>query len=143
MSKRKNRKSSGAPNLPKETLYRARQEAGLMPIPAEAEEETSDEAVEAVIVAPAPEVKRSRETLPTAQVSSTPPKRKSRRKQQLTYDEMTPEEVAEALANPTIEVSEGALREQYNYVLADLRSMGLLAAALFVALIVIAGVIIV
>lgn len=139
MSKRKNRKAS-APNLPQETLERARQEAGLLPTPPD---EAIEEAVEAVVVAQAPEIKRSRDNLPPAQVNTSAPRRKSRRKQQLTYEEMTPEEVAEALANPTIIVTEEALREQYNYVLADLRSMGILAAALFVALIVIAGVVIV
>ena len=42
------------------------------------------------------------------------------------------------LANPTKFVTEDELRGQYNYVLADLRNMGILAAALLVALIVIA-----
>ena len=143
MSKRKNRKSN-SPNLPKETLQRARQEAGLIPAP-EAEEdaeEAVEEAIEAVVVAQAPEVKRSRDTLPPAQASSRP-SRKSRRRQQLTYEEMTPEEVAEALENPTLVVTEEALREQYSYVLTDLRSMAILAGILFVALMVIAGVIVV
>lgn len=135
MSKRKNRKSA-APNLPKETLNRARQEAGLIPLSDDAEEEAVEEAVEAVVVAQAPELKRRDSLQPAA------PKRKTRRKQQITYEEMTPEEVAEALANPTITVTEEALREQYSYVLNDLRSMAVLSAILFVALIVFAGVIV-
>lgn len=136
MSKRKNRKSS-APNLPKETLERARQEAGLgsVPLVTPSEESEPDEAapeapIEAAMVAKAPEIKRAQ-----------PTRRKTRRKQ-LTYEEMTAEDVAYALAHPTIEVTEEALREQYGYVLADLRSMAILAAILFVALIVIAGVIV-
>jgi transposase-like protein len=136
MSKRKNRKA-GTPNLPKETLERARQEAGLIPAPEPTEAVEVEEVVETV-VAEAPEVRRLRDTLPPAQAS----KRKSRRKQQLSYEEMTPEEVADALANPTIVVTEESLREQYSYVLADLRSMAILAGLLFVALIVIAGVVV-
>ena len=45
---------------------------------------------------------------------------------------MTQDEIAERLANPVRQVSEAQLRAQYGYVIVDLRSMGLLALALFV-----------
>ena len=47
-----------------------------------------------------------------------------------------PAEVAELLANPTRQVTTDELRQQYSYVIADLGSMGLLTALLFVAMIV-------
>lgn len=50
-------------------------------------------------------------------------------------EELTQDEIAERLANPLRQVSEAQLRTQYSYVIADLRSMGLLAAALFVLMI--------
>lgn len=141
MSKRKNRKS-GAPNLPQETLNRARQDAGLAtPEGAErAEERDVPEPVEEVLHTPVvvslPEVSQRRSEMPAATS-----KRKPRRKQ-LNYEDMTPEDVAYALEHPTMIVSEGELRSQYSYVLADLRSMAILAAVLFIALIVIAQIVI-
>ncbi len=45
------------------------------------------------------------------------------------------EYVAQLLANPTKVVTEADLRADYGFVIKDLRNMGLLAAALFVALI--------
>ena len=50
------------------------------------------------------------------------------------------EVVADLLKNPTRTVTEEALREEYSYVLTDIRSMGILAAALIAALIVLAQV---
>ena len=50
-------------------------------------------------------------------------------------EELTQDEIAERLANPVRQVSEAQLRAQYGYVVADLRSMGLLALALFVLMI--------
>lgn len=46
--------------------------------------------------------------------------------------------VAELLHNPTKQVSEATLKEQYSYVIADIRSMAILAAGLFALLIVLA-----
>lgn len=46
--------------------------------------------------------------------------------------------VAELLHNPTKEVSAATLKEQYSYVIADIRSMAILAAGLFALLIVLA-----
>ncbi len=42
------------------------------------------------------------------------------------------------LANPSVEVTEEQLREEYSFVLSDLRNMGILAAALFVVLVLLA-----
>lgn len=55
-------------------------------------------------------------------------------------DAIDPALVAQLLANPTKEVSEEQLRQEYSYVQADLRNMGLLAAGLVVLLVVLAQV---
>ena len=47
------------------------------------------------------------------------------------------EYVAELLANPTKVVTEDDLRADYGFVIKDLRNMGILAAGLFIALIII------
>ena len=47
------------------------------------------------------------------------------------------EYVAELLANPTKVVSEDDLRADYGFVIKDLRNMGMLAAGLFIALIIV------
>lgn len=140
MSKRKSRKSS-SPNLPQETLERARQEAGLSPVtpqPAADEEEVADDVVnaaEAAVSTPNPDTSRPREMPLPAQAS-----RRKRKPKAVAYEEMTQEEVAFALENPTKIVTESELRTQYSYVLMDIRSMAVLAAVLFVALIIIAAV---
>ncbi len=51
---------------------------------------------------------------------------------------LTTAQISELLDNPTKTVSEAEFRAQYAYVLKDLRSMGLLTAALFGLLIVLA-----
>ena len=110
MSKRRRRQ----PNLPQDTLARARREAGLEAEPARA-------------AAPRPaRTRRSEEPRP-----ATPRRVRSLR----STDELTQDEIAERLANPVRQVSEAQLRAQYGYVIADLRSMGLLALALFVLMI--------
>lgn len=67
-------------------------------------------------------------------------KRLKARHQEARRKAMTHEEIAEILANPTKMVSEEELRAQYGFVLADLRSMGILAAASFGVLILLAAV---
>ena len=47
------------------------------------------------------------------------------------------EYVAELLANPTKVVTEDDLRADYGFVIKDLRNMGILAAGLFIALIIV------
>ena len=51
---------------------------------------------------------------------------------------LTTAQISEMLDNPTRTVTEAEFRAQYAYVLKDLRSMGLLTAALFGLLIVLA-----
>jgi DNA-directed RNA polymerase specialized sigma24 family protein len=119
VSKRRSRKSSA--NLPAETLARARREAGLEEIPAEENAQISEEPV---IVA--------------RRAESLPPVQRRKRRKEVDVSELSQAEIAERLANPTRTVSEEELRQQYTYVLADLRSMGLLAGGLFVLMIVVA-----
>lgn len=52
--------------------------------------------------------------------------------------QLTSEMIAEALHNPTKTVTEAELREQYNHVIADVRSMAILAGALVIVLITLA-----
>jgi hypothetical protein len=131
MSKRRNRKSQ--PNLPEEVLARARREAGLQEEEQEAQQETP-EAEEVIEETPPP--RRSREPMPQPKVQQKPQRRTRKRGSE--PEELTAAEVAERLSNPTKIVTVEQLREQYGYVLADLRSMGLLAGLLFVAMIVVA-----
>jgi hypothetical protein len=120
MSKRRSRKRTNQPNLPEETLARARREAGLEEEPVEAE--AAAEPLAAVEAQPA-------EPLPPVQ------RRKRRVSKEVDPSELTQAEIAERLANPTKTVTLEQLQAQYTYVLADLRSMGLLAGALFVLMI--------
>jgi hypothetical protein len=46
--------------------------------------------------------------------------------------------ITELLAHPTKTVTEGELRKDYGYVIADLRSMGILAVALIITLVALA-----
>lgn len=108
LSKRRKRR----PNLPQSTLARARREAGL-------------EATSASPVTSAPARARR----------SAAPRPPRRPRSLRSAEELTQDEIAERLANPLRQVSEAQLRAQYSYVIADLRSMGLLAAALFVLMI--------
>lgn len=129
MSKRKNRNS--APNLPQDTLDRARQQLGKP----EGEPETAPEK--------APE--KVRPTASARRASSGSTRRRAtgdtaiqfsqRRKKDAPLD---PETIQYMLAHPTKQVSEETLRAEYSYVLADLRSMAILAAGLMIALILVA-----
>ncbi len=137
MSKRKNR--SSAPNLPQATLERARQQiaadrdgtpAPAAPPPAEAE------APKPAPTAPRPAAQAepraiSARTRSTRRATSQPLQSRGSK-----LDVSDPEYVRNRLANPTRFVSEDELRQEYNYVIRDLRSMGLLAAALVVFLLV-------
>ena len=132
MSRRRNR-----PNLPEETLRRARLAAGLEAAPAE---KPADEAT-----TPAAATERARETAAPA-VDSRAALRAARRRKRLARaseaarqsETMDAEAIAERLRAPTRTVSEGQLREAYAYVLRDLRGMAMLAAVLIGALVVLA-----
>ena len=113
MAKRRRKK----PNISQAVLDQARQ--GV------AESSASDEAPEqdaAATKAPP----RRRRALQTAQLE--------RRKDAGTLDG---EYVAELLANPTKVVTEDDLRADYGFVIRDLRNMGILAAGLFIALVIV------
>ena len=62
--------------------------------------------------------------------------RKAKRGSRGKEDGVTSKVAASLLANPTEDVSIEDLKQQYNYVLSDLRSMGILSAILFLVLIV-------
>lgn len=118
MSRRRNRK--GSPNIPQDILERARQQI------AQQEQATGEESAPEAVSAPErsqPHRPRRREGLQPVRLGE---------KQ---IDPNDPETVRRLLANPTKIVTEDELRQEYSYVLADLKSMGLLAAALVVALI--------
>lgn len=137
MSKRKNRKNS-SPNLPDSVLERARQQLN---------DENGEADVPETAAKPAP-VKAA----PAAQHPSTAapvratvsrradrdrdplPSRSSRNK----VDTTDHDYIRQQLAYPTKIVTEAELRHDYTYVVRDLRSMGLLAAGLLVALAVLA-----
>ncbi len=122
MSKRKNRKS--APNLPQATLERARKQAegGVESMAEPAANRQEHRAARR---------RQERETRRRNQLETAQYSQRTRVKNV----ELTNEMLNQMLANPTKEVSEAELREQYSYVLSDLRNMGILAGALFVFLI--------
>ena len=152
MSKR--RRKSTTPNLPMETLERARlqaqqarEEAGLDDAD-DGEEEETDEAPASASLIPAARAsvenrqrrderdqrRRSRRTnIASASGRQSEPMQFSKRKS-------GPDSgyVANMLLHPTQIVTEAQLREEYGYVLADLRSMFLLAAGLLVVLVALA-----
>jgi hypothetical protein len=136
MSKRRNRKN--APNIPQETLERARQQIAQQQA---ADAGAADDAEEEeVVVAPAPKPVTKVDS-PVRQASRKPRRREGLEGVRLGEKRINPndpEAARQMLDNPTKVVTEAELRQQYGYVLADLRSMGLLAGALIVAMIILA-----
>ena len=122
MAKRRRRK----PNISQTVLEQARQgvvdEGRADATPAR---ETAKPAPAAPAAA-APKQPRRRRALQAAQLE--------RRKDEGALDA---EYVAELLANPTKVVTEDDLRADYGFVIKDLRNMGILAAGLFIALIIV------
>ena len=114
MAKRRRKK----PNISETVLEQARQ--GAADTSADDDPPQSTRAAAAPAVAPP----RRRRTLQSAQLE--------RRKDAGTLDG---EYVAERLANPTKIVTEDDLRADYGFVIKDLRNMGILAAVLFVCLV--------
>lgn len=166
MAKRRNR--SSAANIPAETLERARQQAAgkLDPVP-ETDREIADTTPEPVIPARATPPTASPTTSAAATAARVRAERKAEREtaaiaagtRQMTASsrrrvvstasgqgtarrernvQLTTGMIEELLAHPTKTVSEAELHAQYGYVLRDLRNMGVLAAALFATLIVLA-----
>ena len=114
MAKRRRKK----PNISQTVLDQARQGT--------AEPSAPDAAPVAASAAPAKAPPRRRRTLQAAQLE--------RRKDAGALDG---EYVAELLANPTKLVTEDDLRADYGFVIRDLRNMGILAAGLFIALVIV------
>lgn len=135
MSKRKNRTSS--PNLPQAALERARQqiaeEKGTTPS-ATTEETTAAPKVEVELTAAPKPAATSARTRSNRRPGSQPVQAKGGGRKE---DLLDPEYLRNRLENPTRTVSEDELRGEYGYVINDLRAMGLLAAVLMVALIIV------
>ncbi len=128
MSKRKNRNSS--PNLPESALERARQQIAEERSTTSEEPSSTPNVEVGFVPAPKPAPARTRTNRrPGAQ----PIQARGGRKEDL----LDPEYVRNRLENPTRTVSEAELRAEYGYVTNDLRTMGLLAAVLIAALIIV------
>jgi hypothetical protein len=133
MSKRKNRKNTPAQPTapippPVEEQYEEEPES-IEPEPPEEPKARVRVKATGVIAPRAPRsVRASRQAEASGRASTA--NRKS--------DTLDPAYVRERLANPTLVVTQADLRQQYSYVAKDLRSMGLLAVTLVVALIVLA-----
>ncbi len=128
MSKRKNRASS--PNIPQAALDRAREQ--LL-----GEQETAP--VKSAETAPAPKPQAAAPASASAVRSrrqTTSGGAQTRRARAAERTDMSI--VRDRLDHPTRIVTEAELRQEYGYVLQDLRSMGILAAVLVVLLVLIA-----
>ena len=147
MSKRKNR--AAAPNLPQETLERARRQAaidrGELPPEPEPTPEPEPEAAPKPVAATTANPYR---TVPASQRRAVTRVRSAGRRERGTRlagergrdAELDAETISDLLDNPTIFVSEEQLKAEYGFVTADLRNMFLLAAGLMVTLVVLATV---
>lgn len=166
MSKRKNRDRS--PNIPQETLDRARRQVDERGTGGDSSTNVSANASEAAIVEAAPEAIAT-----SAPLAATGRNRDERRADQgikprngsgsarsgagsarrassgtggdlaarprrRKSEVLSMAEIEDLLEHPTKTVTETQLRADYGYVLADLRNMGVLAAGLFIFLIVLA-----
>jgi hypothetical protein len=139
MSKRQERK----PNIPQETLDRARRQVSG--------EQSSGTPAAGEPAQPKPIVTRTRTTAERREARSErrasssaggSPRRPAAEPMQFSQrrkkEALTPEEIEDLLHNPTKTVSEEQLRAEYGHVVADVRSMGMLAAVLMVLLVVLA-----
>lgn len=147
MSKRKNR--SAAPNLPQEALERARRQAAIergelppepeVPVVPEREPEAPR------ITPPVTPGENPYRTVSAAQRRAARAARTGRRTRSMQrvapserVEELDAETITELLENPTREVTEEQLRQEYGYVLKDMRSMFVLTGGLIVLLIALA-----
>ncbi len=122
MSKRKERSGQ---RLNRELLDRAREQAQGIEAEVEAEEATA--------AAPSPDNALPKVVSPRSTAARVRARNQESRRRSLTGDE-----ISQMLSNPTKIVTEEQLHAQYGFVLADLRSMGLLAAASFGVLLMLA-----
>lgn len=157
MAKRKrsrSRKTRNRPNIPQETLNRARQgevhegAAGASPTPS-----TDNDAEPEAAAQPSAStgLKQGDQQIQLGNSSLTPQEhlariqaeryerraaaKRRRSRGNKSSDDVAPSVVANLLANPTKTVSKEDLKAQYNYVITDLRNMGILAAVLFAVLV--------
>ena len=101
-----------------------------------------DQARQGVAETPAADAGTEPDAPPAASTTKAPPRRRrslqaaqlERRKDAGALDG---DYVAELLANPTKVVTEDDLRADYGFVIRDLRNMGILAAGLFIALVIV------
>lgn len=125
MARRKRKK----PNIPQAALDNARQELDAETSSTSNEPKTDVEAIKvkdepkATKTDDKPRSRRRRGDIESAKLA--------KRKNEGTLDA---DYVSDMLANPTKVVTEDELQVDYAYVIRDLRSMGILAAVLFVAL---------
>ncbi len=145
MSKRRNRKQS--PNLPPEMLERARQQLGKV---GDTEEAVEEEVQAAAPAQPEPKVVAAKPAAAPVPRSSKPAAstnraRSSRRgnlqpaqsRGERKSDSTDTHYIRSRLAHPTRFVTKEQLQEEYSYVTSDLRSMGILAVVMIVAMVVI------
>jgi len=130
----KRRRSSKKPNIPKSTLERARRKAEGDEAPAAEPQPQAEAAPEEPAAEPkAEKAPAAAESSPRRRKVSPVQLERSRQRGELTH-----EMIEEILHNPTVEVTQEQLREDYQHVLLDLRNMGILAAALFIVLVALA-----
>lgn len=126
MSKRRSRRS--APNIPQETLERARRQAAGEEVDLPA---TPSPAESAPARPPRSRAERREEMGIPASRRRDVSRASGRRRAPRTADEMNVEEIDYILNHPTKEVSAEQLASEYRIVVNDIRNMMLLAAVLF------------
>jgi hypothetical protein len=147
MSKRKNR--SSAPNIPQATLDRARQQitgsAEPTPAPAEPVETVAAEAKSEPVAKVAPSAS-SRVAAQRAASSSRGRTTSGRRVQSAQAksggrrDQLDSQLVKNRLLHPTKTVSEAELRQEYGYVVKDLRTIAIISITMIAIMVVLAQV---
>jgi hypothetical protein len=143
MSKRKNRTAS--PNIPQATLDRARQQiSGDTPVtPAAPVEEAAVEAKVEPVTQTNPAALRPS----TARVSASSNRARGTRRTQPAQakggrkEAMGTDIVRNRLMHPTRVVTENQLREEYGYVMRDLRMIGFISIAMIVLMVVVAQIV--
>jgi len=126
MARKRTRKK---PNIPQAAIEQARQDNGIEETPDSSEADSpSASAVSTTETAQSTPSKPTRSRRRGRDLNAQLNKRKGDNGHDAAF-------VAEQLANPTKIVTEDELKEDYGFVIKDLRNMGILAGVLFVALI--------
>lgn len=123
------KKAGGQKRINKDVLERARQQARAL------EQQDGDIADASVPAAESASPASAAPSPAPVRRSVSTAKRLRERNEEARKKALTADEITELLAHPTKIVTPEELRAQYGFVLADLRSMGLLAAASFGVLI--------